>query len=201
MVWLVARVRIHAAQAKRVRENVLSLAYGSVFPRTRERLVHLLGVEDQVEQVNSQARGTSETVAAQGAEEEAKYGDGTGEAAKQLGQAAMDVGAGVRDGTAIGVNATRDAATSIVEHDAGPEAVELASKGGEDAFQGRFLGLEPNLCFTITTTFAFSLAPADKSLGTSSISFTSSIRPHARLYPLDTFDHDFSLNAIHTLIG
>ncbi|KAG8705737.1 hypothetical protein FRC08_001488 [Ceratobasidium sp. 394] len=96
-----------------------------------ERLVHLLGVEDQVQQVNSQARGTSDALAAQGAEEEAKYGDGTGETAKQLGQAAMDVGAGVRDGAATAVNATRDAATSVLEHDAGPEAVELASKGGE----------------------------------------------------------------------
>ncbi|KAG8687122.1 hypothetical protein FRC08_012149 [Ceratobasidium sp. 394] len=96
-----------------------------------ERLVHLLGVEDQVEQVNSQARGTSDEVAAQGAEEEAKYGDGTGEAAKQLGQAAMDVGAGVGDDAATAVNATRDAATSVLEYDAGPEAVELASKGGE----------------------------------------------------------------------
>ncbi|KAG9078105.1 hypothetical protein FRC06_008533, partial [Ceratobasidium sp. 370] len=96
-----------------------------------ERLVHLLGIEDQVEHVNSQARGTSDALATQGAEEEAKYGDGTGETAKELGQAVMDVGAGVRDGAATAVNATRDAATSVLEHDAGPEAVELMSKSGE----------------------------------------------------------------------
>ena len=31
------------------------------------------------------------------------------------------------------VSATRDAATSILQHDAGPEAVELANKSGEAA--------------------------------------------------------------------
>ncbi|QRV82800.1 Senescence domain-containing protein [Ceratobasidium sp. AG-Ba] len=96
-----------------------------------ERLVHLLGVEDQVEQVSAQARGTSDALAASGAEEEAKYGDGTAETAKELGQAAMEVGAGVRDGAATAVGATRDAATSVLQHDAGPEAVELANKGGQ----------------------------------------------------------------------
>ncbi|KAG8771971.1 hypothetical protein FRC12_003309 [Ceratobasidium sp. 428] len=96
-----------------------------------ERLVHLFGVEDQVEQVNSQAGKTSDALAAQGAEEEAKYGDGTAEAAKELGRAATSVGAGVRDGAANAVNAARDAAPAVLEHDAGPEAVELAGKGGE----------------------------------------------------------------------
>jgi len=103
-----------------------------------ERLVHLLGVEDQVERVSSQDggskfdnAGTSTAFEATEEDEEAKYGDGTGAVAKQVGEAIATVGSGVRDGAATAVGATRDAATSVLQHDAGSEAVELVTKSGE----------------------------------------------------------------------
>jgi hypothetical protein len=40
---------------------------------------------------------------------------------------------GCNDSAATAVGATRDAATSVLQHDAGPEAVELANKSGEAA--------------------------------------------------------------------
>ncbi|KAF8599494.1 hypothetical protein BDV93DRAFT_526023 [Ceratobasidium sp. AG-I] len=104
-----------------------------------ERLVHLFGAEDQVERVSSadggpkfDNAGTSGAFnAANEDDEEAKYGDGTGPLAKQVGDAVGEVSSGVRAGAATTVSATRDAATSILQHDAGPEAVELANKSGE----------------------------------------------------------------------
>ncbi|CAE6537354.1 unnamed protein product [Rhizoctonia solani] len=103
-----------------------------------ERLVHLLGMEDQVQRVSSEDGGPKfDNAGASGAfdaprsdlEEEAKYGDGTGNLVKSLGT----IGSGVKEGTSEATSATREAATSVLEHDAGPEAVELASKGGEAA--------------------------------------------------------------------
>ncbi|KAG8726242.1 hypothetical protein FRC11_000520, partial [Ceratobasidium sp. 423] len=62
-------------------------------------------------------------------EEEVKYGDGTGNLVRSLGT----IGTGVKEGTLEATSATREAATSVLEHDAGPEAVELANKSGEAA--------------------------------------------------------------------
>ncbi|CAE6493875.1 unnamed protein product [Rhizoctonia solani] len=103
-----------------------------------ERLVHLLGMEDQVQLVASEDGGSkSDNAGVSGGfdapksdqEEEAKYGDGTGGFVRSLGT----IGTGVKEGTSEAASATREAATSVLEHDAGPEAVELASKGGEAA--------------------------------------------------------------------
>lgn len=106
-----------------------------------ERLVHLLGVEDQVERAistdggpkfdNAGTSGAFDAVDAE--EEEVKYGDGTGPMAKKVGEAVGEISSGVRDGASTAVSASRDAATSILQHDAGPEAVELANKSGEAA--------------------------------------------------------------------
>ncbi|CAE6530525.1 unnamed protein product [Rhizoctonia solani] len=103
-----------------------------------ERLVHLFGMDDQVKRVASDDGGPKfDNAGTSGAfetpksdqEEEAKYGDGTGNLVKSLGT----IGTGVKEGTSEATSATREAATSVLEHDAGPEAVELASKGGEAA--------------------------------------------------------------------
>ncbi|KAJ1300371.1 hypothetical protein OPQ81_005190 [Rhizoctonia solani] len=101
-----------------------------------ERLVHLLGMEDQIQRVSSEDGGPKfHNAGASGAfeapesdqEEEAKYGDGTGSIVRSLGS----VASGVKEGTSEVASATREAATSVLEHEAGPEAVELANKGGE----------------------------------------------------------------------
>ncbi|CAE6394973.1 unnamed protein product [Rhizoctonia solani] len=103
-----------------------------------ERLVHLLGMEDQVQRVASEDggpkfdnAGTSEAFGTPKSdqEEEAKYGDGTGNLVKSLGT----IGTGAKEGTSEVASATREAATTVLEHDVGPEAVELANKGGEAA--------------------------------------------------------------------
>ncbi|CAE6486177.1 unnamed protein product [Rhizoctonia solani] len=103
-----------------------------------ERLVHLLGMEDQVQRVATEDGGPKfDNAGVSGAfeapksdqEEEAKYGDGTGNLVKSLGT----IGAGIKEGTSEAQSATREAAASVLEHDAGPEAVELANKGGEAA--------------------------------------------------------------------
>ncbi|CCO36464.1 hypothetical protein BN14_10599 [Rhizoctonia solani AG-1 IB] len=91
-----------------------------------ERLVHLLGMDDQVQRVASEDGGPQfDNAGVSGAfdapkseqEEEAKYGDGTGNLVR----------------TSEVTSATREAATSVLEHDTGAEAVELADKGGEAA--------------------------------------------------------------------
>ncbi|CAE6449976.1 unnamed protein product, partial [Rhizoctonia solani] len=103
-----------------------------------ERLVHLLGMEDQVQRVASEDGGPKfDNAGVSGSfdapkseqEEETKYGDGTGNLVRSLGT----IGSGVREATSEVTSATREAATSVLEHDAGPEAVELANKGGEAA--------------------------------------------------------------------
>ncbi|CAE7160728.1 unnamed protein product [Rhizoctonia solani] len=103
-----------------------------------ERLVHLFGMDDQVQRVASEDggpkfdnAGTSSAFDAPQSDqdEETKYGDGTGNLVKSLGT----IGAGVKEGTSEATSATREAATSVLEHDVGPEAVELANKGGEAA--------------------------------------------------------------------
>ncbi|KAH7335721.1 hypothetical protein B0J17DRAFT_719334 [Rhizoctonia solani] len=103
-----------------------------------ERLVHLLGMEDQVQRVATEDGGSkfdnagvSDAFEAPKSdkEEEAKYGDGTGNLARSLGT----IGAGVKEGTSEAQSAMREAATSVLEQNVGPEAVELANKGGEAA--------------------------------------------------------------------
>ncbi|KAF8725013.1 A Receptor for Ubiquitination Targets, partial [Rhizoctonia solani] len=103
-----------------------------------ERLVHLFGMEDQVQRVASEDGGPEfDNAGVSGAfdtpkseqEEEAKYGDGTGNILRSLGT----IGSGVKEGTSEVTSAAREAATSVLEHDAGPEAVELANKGGQAA--------------------------------------------------------------------
>ena len=68
-----------------------------------ERLVHLLGMEDQIERVSSEDGGPKfDNAGVSGAfdtpksdqEEEAKYGDGTGNLVRSLGT----IGSGVKDG-------------------------------------------------------------------------------------------------------
>ncbi|CCO36248.1 hypothetical protein BN14_10379 [Rhizoctonia solani AG-1 IB] len=87
-----------------------------------ERLVHLLGMEDQVQRVASEDGGPQfDNAGVSGAFDAPK--------SESLGT----IGSGVREGTSEVTSATREAATSVVEHDAGPEAVELANKGGEAA--------------------------------------------------------------------
>jgi hypothetical protein len=69
-----------------------------------ERLVHMLGAEDQVERVASVDGGSKfDNADLSGAfeaplEEEEKYGDGTGEVVKSVGKAVQEVAAGVKDG-------------------------------------------------------------------------------------------------------
>ncbi|KAF8748957.1 Senescence-associated protein [Rhizoctonia solani] len=85
-----------------------------------ERLVHLFGMEDQVQRV------ASETASDRKRRRSTVMAPAT---LRSLGT----IGSGVKEGTSEVTSAAREAATSVLEHDAGPEAVELANKGGQAA--------------------------------------------------------------------
>ncbi|CAE6455323.1 unnamed protein product [Rhizoctonia solani] len=135
-----------------------------------ERLVHLLGMEEQVHRVASEDGGSKfDNSGVSGAfeapkseeEEEAKYGDGTGNLVRSLGT----IGAGVKGGTSEATSATREAATSVLEHDAGPEAVELANKGGETAGNLTQATGDALLATSVVATAGYAAVGATKSAG------------------------------------